>query len=345
MNLRFNLFRLLNHHILAMFCSSECEINSQSSFHQFECPLMDQILGPLLTPTMRLALRTFFTALTLFDGSIVKLEEFLNQHNESRTVYDCNDPTDLKQKFLAAHSLLYNSEIAVNETVFEEIFQVSPVTKELWTSHSQFIRSFIKKHTQIGTMNYHEIHGWPLKKGGLPDDELNEFKGALAYKRGITSIGSGSYPFIALLNHHCSPNVNRTFIDDKNVLVVQLPIEKGAQLFDNYGYSFTNTAKDHRRSELLKRYKFKCDCNACANSWPLLPSLKIIDKSSFSKAKKACQDLSLAGINQKKAREKYKEISERVEKCHKNFPSLEICSMMESATANLELITKPTIQF
>lgn len=326
-----------------MFCSSECEQSSWSSYHQYECAAMNLILGPLMTSTMRIALRTFFTVLSLFGGSIVELEKFLSQNTEPRTVFD--GESDAKQKFLSTHSLMSNGEVEVNETVFEEIFQVSPVTKEMWISHNQVIRSFLKKQTQIGTMNYHEIHGWPLRKGGLPDDELNEFKNSLAYQRGITSIGSGSYPFIALLNHHCSPNVNRIFIDDKNVLIVQRPIEKGAQLFDNYGYNFTNTARDYRRAELFKRYKFKCDCDACANNWPLLPSLKILDKASFSKAKKSCQDLKLAGLNQKKAREKFKELSERIEKGQKNFPSMEICSMMESATAFLELSTKPNVQF
>lgn len=328
-----------------MFCSSECERNSLNSFHKFECPLMDQILAPVLTSTMKLALRTFFTLLTMFNGSVAELESFVAKNTETCTVFDCKNQFDPKQTFLATHSLMFSSEVVVNDIVFEEIFQASAVTKEMWTSHNQFIRSFLKKQTQIGTMNYHEIHGWPLKKGGLSDDELNEFKTALSYKRGITSMGSGSYPFIALLNHSCSPNVQRIFIDDKNILIVQRPIEKGAQLFDNYGYNFTNTAKDYRRSELFKRYKFKCDCDACVNNWQLLPSLKIIDKSAFSKAKKSCQELALSGLNSKKSRDRFKELSDRIEKGQKNFPSMEICSLMESASAFLEMTTKPIIQF
>jgi SET and MYND domain-containing protein 4 len=325
-----------------MFCSEECAKSSFKSFHQYECPLMEFILSSLLSSTMQMALRTFFVALTLFDESIESLEKFLAENQKPSTIFDCNFD-DNKQKLLAINSLVFDEKIKVNEDIFVEIFNVSPVLKEMWSTHSHFISNFLRKQTQIATMNYHEIYSWPLKKGGLPDDDVNEFKGSLAYKRGVIATGNGSYPFCSLLNHSCSPNVSRIFVNEKIAVIVQRPIETGDQLFDNYGYNFTNVPKDDRQTELTRQYKFRCSCEACVNNWPILPGLKVVDKALLNKAKKACRELSLGGLNQKKAKDKYRELSEMIERTKKDFPTLEICSMMESAAAYLEMVTKPNV--
>lgn len=328
-----------------MFCSPECKRNSIKNFHQFECSVMDLVHNPLLTSTMKIALRVFFIALSLFESSIENFEKFLSDNGGDRTMFDVESPCEITQKLLIMHSMTFSDEVAVNEIVFEEIFQASSVLKKLFLTHGIFIKKFLKKQTQIGTMNSHEIHNWPLKKGGLSDGNKKEFSGSLAYESGIVPVGSGGYPFLSLLNHSCSPNVNRIFIDNMNILVVQRPIKNGDQLFDDYGYNFTNMTREHRQIGLLKQYRFGCCCEACVNEWPLLSELKIIDKSLFNKAKKACRELSLGAINQKKAKMKFQEICNFIECAQKLAPSLEIYSMMQSASAYLQLIIKPVFQF
>lgn len=308
---------------------------------------MELILSPTLTSTMKIALRTFFTMLSTFGGSIVEFESFFNSNTNSKplTIFDVKSSTDVKEMLQVLNSLTFNAAVEIHDKLFDEIFLYSTTLKAMWSSHRTFIRKFLKTHTQIGTMNYHEIYNWPLKKGGLPVSDVEETKNSLSYKSGVVAVGSGSYPFISLINHNCAPNVNRVFVHDKNVLVVQRSIKKGEQLFDNYGYNFVNMPRKHRKSELLERYRFKCSCEACANNWPLLPSLKIVDKACLNKAKKACRELSLGGINKKKASEKYNELCKNIENYQTNFPSLEVCSMLDSATAYLELSMKPFVQF
>lgn len=325
-----------------MFCSTKCA-SSFESFHNLECPSMEQIFSPMLTSTLRMALRTFLVSLSLFGNSVENLEKFLN-NNVDCTIFDV-DSSDMKQKLLAMNSLVSNGHVEVNETIFEEIFCSSPPLKTMWSSHKPFITSFLKKQAQIVSMNFHEVYGWPLKKGGVDDDDLNSFQDSLAYKRGVTCVGTGGYPFCSMLNHHCSPNVSRTFIDEKNVLIVQRSIKRGEQLFDNYGFSFTNVAKDDRRMHLLKQYRFKCNCEACVNDWPFMPALKILDKACLGKAKKACRELKTPGLSHRKAKEKFKELCEVIERNQKSFPTLEVCSLMESASAYLEMISKPLVQF
>lgn len=327
--------------VSVMFCR-KCDGNASKSFHQFECPLAEIISNSFLTPTMQMAIRTFSIALSLFDGSIENLKCFLNQSDDRCTIFDFKS-LDMKQRLLAIHSLISSDDIFVNERAFEDIFLAAPSSRIMWSSHSDFIKGFLRKQTQIGTLNYHEIFLWPLQKSGQPDvDE----KDSLAYKIAVVTIGNGSYPFLSLLNHSCSPNVSRIFIDDKVVLIVTRSIDKGAQLFDSYGYNFTNVPKEYRQAELLKQYRFKCGCTACTNDWPLLPALKVLDKAGLNKAKKACRELRQSGLlNRKKATEKFKELCGEIEKGRKNFPSLEICSMMDSLAAFLELSLKPVTQF
>lgn len=328
-----------------MFCR-QCHANSTTSFHRFECPIMDHVLGEsTFSSSMLMAIRTFFVALSLFDGSVDSMEKFLSENCESRSVFDSDGSVDMKQRLLTVNSLVSNDKIEVNEAFLEELLFLSPELKSVTSSNRNFVKKFLTQQTQIAILNYHEICDWSLKKGGLQDDEISDFKESLAYKRGVLAQGNGSYPFGSLLNHSCSPQVARKYIDSKAILIVVKPVGKGEQLFDNYGYNFTNFTKDHRRNELFKQYKFMCKCVACQKDWPLFPSLQVLDKTLFNKAKKVSRELSLVGFNQKKVIDKFKEIAEILEKGRTNYPSLEKTSLEQSFTALIEIISKPIIEF
>lgn len=326
-----------------MFCTV-CE--SDKKVHSYECSIPHDLTASL-TSTERMALQTFFTTVSLFDGSVEQLEAFLDGNSDSATIFELLKAGDKKQTLLAVHSLVPNSKIEVDETKWEKIFKATPTLSGLWGAKSAFIKSFLKKQTQIATSNYHEVYAWPLKRGGFPVDEIGETNQALAYKRNVMPCGNGSFPFCSLVNHSCASNVCKIFVDDKMLFIVTRPIDRGEQLFDSYGFSFTNMPKDYRQAELLKLYRFRCECTACNNDWPLLPNLKVIDKACFNRAKKACRDLSTSNgqINQKKASESYQEACSLIERGGKNFPSIEICSLLESASAFLELSLKPVMQF
>ncbi|KAG5671092.1 hypothetical protein PVAND_001306 [Polypedilum vanderplanki] len=327
----------------AMFCNENCKQNANENFHQYECSIMNLITSSILNSNMRMALRNFIIAISLFDDSIENLKRFFEINSTSCTIFDFKTELNVKQKLLAVNSLIFDDTIEVNDLVFDEIFLTTDKLKEMWKSHKDFIRKFLRKHTQIASMNFHEIYGWPLKIGGLIDPDVEKFQKSLAYQRGVVPYANGSFPFCALLNHSCAPNVCKIFIDNKIVMIVQRKIEAGMQLFDNYGYGFTNIPREYRQAELFKQYRFKCNCIACINDFGLLPSLKICDKKTFMVAKKTCSELS--SLNQKKAKQKIKELSEIIQNQSKNFPSLEICSLMESFNACLEIVMKPEILF
>lgn len=323
-----------------MFCSNGCESQAYQTFHKYECHISE--LASALSTDLQMALRTFFIALSLFDDSLVDLQKHLLENTIPCTIFDVKESHEQRAKFLAINSLSANDEIDVEKNILEKIFQISPELNEMWSKYDDLIANYLKRQMQIATLNHHEMYFWPLKNGLTQDQSSGN---ALAYQRGTIPAGNGSYPLTSLLNHHCAPNISKIFIDDKIALVVQRPIKKGDQLFDNYGYHFTNVAKSYRRMELLKQYRFECGCEACKNNWPLLSELKVSDRICLNRAKKCCRDLGLQDSNRKKAITNYKELCDILEKNGKHFPSLETCSMMQSAAAYLEMILKPALKF
>lgn len=323
-----------------MYCSDECVKKAVESYHFYECPIAEIITTSLLTSTMKMALRTFFFGLSLFGGSIGGFAESMENLDGNITVFDAE--SDEIGKLRAVHSLVSDCKLSVNDVIFDEIFQLSLNLREMWTSHGDFIRKFLTKQTKIASMNYHEIYNWPLKTSTAPSDT------SFAYKRGVVEVGNGSYPFCSLLNHSCAANVSRIHVNDMIVLIVQRPIGKGDQIFDNYGFNFTSVPRDHRQSELISQYNFLCHCIACEKNYPLLPSLPVSDKTLLNRAKKFCRELSQStSMNQRKAHEKYKEIVQilRVASCsQKSFPTVETCSLMESFFAFSELSMKVKCQ-
>lgn len=316
-----------------MFCSATCHDEASQSFHQYECSIMDLIKE--FTGNVQLALRTFFIALVIHDNSIEKMINFVDTHKTS-TVLE-SSLVDEIAKLSVIISFDGNGLIPVVDEIFDYLFNEDEKLSKLWSAHGDFIGKFLKSQIQIETKYCHEILCWPLKKKSLENNLQH------VYHRGSKEFGIGIYAFSSFLNHSCAPNIGKIFIDGKLVMIVQRPIAAGSQIFDNYGYSFTSTDKKLRQLELSQRYLFDCACEACKNNFPLLPLLKIVDKTCFKAAKKITQEL--ASLNRKKAKYKIKEIGELIGKYHQNFPSLEVSSLIESFIAVVDIYQKPEIQF
>lgn len=203
-----------------MFCSQNCLRNAALAYHRYECPIIDLLLK---CGIMQMALRTFFQALSSFNGSIENLEAFLSDNDSSASVYDfdfsVSDNLSKAKNFLISLLSLARSKNSCSNDSPEMFFMNHPELADVWNSHETFIRNFIKRVIQVGDSNFHGICGWSLKKY---ENDLPQM------------IGVGCYPFISLLNHGCAPNVNRIYLEDKMILLVERPIRKGEQLFDCY---------------------------------------------------------------------------------------------------------------
>lgn len=202
-----------------MFCSEDCLRLANESYHNYECPIIDLLLK---SGVLQIALRIFFQALSMFDGSIAELEKFIAE-NEEKTVsvydFDFQKSEDQAKYFLLSLFCLVRGGTVCASDSPERLFLVHPYLSSVWKSHEIFIRNFIRRVLQVGDSNFHGICGWSLKK------YENQFP---------QMIGIGCYPFISLVNHSCAPNVNRIYVQDKMLLLVERPIMKGEQLFDCY---------------------------------------------------------------------------------------------------------------
>jgi SET and MYND domain-containing protein 4 len=202
-----------------MFCSEECQMKAFESFHNYECLISGFLLK---SGIMQMAIRVFFQALNMFNGSIEEIENFLvDKTTSSASYYDydfSSKSTEMNKNFLTILYCLTKNNRSGNDSP-EVLFKRHPILTEMWQNHESFITKFIQRILQIGDSNFHGICGWSMKKYNNQSPNM---------------IGIGCYPFISLVNHSCAPNVNRIYIQDKMFLLVERPIKKGEQLFDCY---------------------------------------------------------------------------------------------------------------
>jgi len=70
------------------------------------------------------------------------------------------------------------------------------------------------------------------------------------------------------VNHSCDPN---TFVIDQGrvqITVAARNIQPGEEISHVYFGHFGDTSKEKRQEHLLKKYHFKCTCDACENDYP-----------------------------------------------------------------------------
>ena len=70
----------------------------------------------------------------------------------------------------------------------------------------------------------------------------------------MESIGNAVYSSAAFLNHSCNPNTVKYWEGARMVLVACQPVRRGAEVTDNYGMHFLNTAAELRGRWLREHY-------------------------------------------------------------------------------------------
>lgn len=179
-----------------------------------------------------MSLRMFFVAMSTFDGSVEKLENFLKENEKkSLTIFDVDEKTSSKDKekirLLALLSFAKSSN-SFSLVQHEEILKSHCDLSEAWETHQDFIKNFIQRVSQIADHSFHGIFS-----GSTEQDEISDSKTTLISNL-QQPIGNGSMLFCALINHSCSSNVFRVYLEGKVVVIVCRPIQKGSQIFDCY---------------------------------------------------------------------------------------------------------------
>ena len=131
-------------------------------------------------------------------------------------------------------------------------------SQEVEEDDMNFVASVLLRHLQGSSCNAYEISELEVEGDGLGAGKFQEVGGAL-------------YTTISLTNHSCIANAARYSVGDKCVLRALVPITRGSEVLDNYGFFFHSSTVNERQEVLLNQYKFMCQCEACTALWPLYP--------------------------------------------------------------------------
>ncbi|KAK9881282.1 hypothetical protein WA026_015405 [Henosepilachna vigintioctopunctata] len=231
------------------FCSTQCKDQALASYHKYECKIMDLLHGSGLSVLSFLALRM----VTQHD-----LEEQLNicENRQEEPIFKlCTNSEKRGSKdFFMRTTMAAFLLRCLQKTGYFNFTNDSVIPTEMELK----VGAVLLFNLQMLQFNAHEVYE-------KIHPSSHRFKGSK-----INYIGVGVYPTVALFNHQCYPSVTRYFIG-KNIIVNAIkPIHPGDIVAENYGPIFTKKPFLVRQKSLLARYWFKCECDACMQSWPMI---------------------------------------------------------------------------
>ncbi|KAH8279079.1 hypothetical protein KR026_001328 [Drosophila bipectinata] len=246
-----------------MFCSEDCKQQAMSTFHRFECPIID-FLHRMFNKIHGIALRTTLAALDLYP-TIEELMAFCEQpENQHKCAFDLDyGQLTRQEQYRAIHGLVTNQHLRSVSDLFQRsvvcailkhfIIEYTPLKDHLGGEDGRnFFTDLLFRHLQTSPSN---MHGIDLV------EQVNETKDDQTHS-------SGAYAFLSLLNHSCAPNTLRIYEGTKAYLFVLRPIKAGKVLYDNYGAHFAIFNKQQRQDTLSMQYRFDCKCEGCELDYP-----------------------------------------------------------------------------
>lgn len=205
-----------------MFCSQTCLEASWNRFHKFECGSLDQSLENDNEYDLMI-IKIVFESLK-YAGGLEKLQALVGDPKLNATVFDFDmnlkkTNNQLEKNFLKAIYSLKKGPSSDEDLTMAEWIADLPTFSRMYTTKSQkdFLKSFVIKIMGIIDRNSYIFYCPSLSSPYVSEE-----------------IGSGIFPFASLINHSCSPNLYRVFVDNRQAFVVKRPIEAGQQLFVGY---------------------------------------------------------------------------------------------------------------
>eukprot|EP00111_Clytia_hemisphaerica_P004260 TCONS_00012164-protein len=247
-----------------LYCSSECQLLSWKSSHQYECKYLQMLINDdigLGHLAVKVILKNNLEELRNFKSIYTGRENDSGLNDQG--VYDPQD-------YFCLYSLVGNSESRKLSDLFKRSIMAVFLCRILQNSgylpsnsseeDLVIVAGHLLKQIQMLPCNAHEISEAQLTGDDLASNELKE-------------IGSAAYTTLSLLNHSCDPSVVRHCYKDVCVVRALKHISKGQEIIDNYGFLYAVEEKHERQLHLLDQYYFKCQCLPCNENWPLYSEL------------------------------------------------------------------------
>lgn len=284
-----------DHCTMVLYCSESCRAQNWEQSHRIECDLLPSLLKYGSNKMELLAVRILLVATsqgTCFGSLIQQLTDIEFVKDERTKAFDHNGFYN-SADYRTTHHLIGNSEHRQNSDMFrraliatcilhfiDKLTNFFSTVDEINYNGSAFKQginisvtnvldktkilagSLILRYLQSMPCNAHEVSEMCVARKG------NEF----IYDS--IEIGGAAYPVLSLINHCCDPNVVRhSYRGDTVVLTAIQCVDKGEQIFDNYGFHHAVHDFPTRQSHLISQYYFKCQCIACQDDWPLYHDL------------------------------------------------------------------------
>ncbi|XP_020711899.2 SET and MYND domain-containing protein 4-like isoform X2 [Athalia rosae] len=264
-----------NYCVNAMYCSQACKEQAWEEYHEIECA----IIGPLLMSgfnmlglfSMRLAILA--TQKGKYLDKLKKQLEEIDNHKDPRTKGFSADGKLHSDQYGSIYSLVTNTQKRSAQDLLDRAFKAAYITYILSresnifgeklmldcdvlakNAAATFVGGLILKHQQIIPSNVRVF---------------SELRGVEDYENGAAAM-----PFYSLFNHSCDSSVTRSVQKDHIILYAMYPIEKGEQIYDNYGVHYALSERSKRQKKLLEQFYFKCNCEPCTNDWPVYNKIR-----------------------------------------------------------------------
>lgn len=213
-----------------MFCSQECLIESEKSFHQYECPIAEYIWN--YCEEISLTLRLVVKAFTMFD-TVQELIEFREKNKKANvTAFSYDHTTGLsdKERYGQIENLFTNEENRPEEDLFIRGCKVALIYHYLIekTKFGAMLKTeperdtliaLLFQHSQITSINCFNCYQYD----DVQLDAITDVKSSDIFARGM-------YPLSSLFNHSCAPNVATIAVGTKLISYVTRVIKKNAEV-------------------------------------------------------------------------------------------------------------------
>lgn len=249
------------------FCSTSCQTKHWNNYHKFECEHFEEIDSD--DNYLLLMNRMLFKSIAVC-GSLSNLNLLIESVDNMLTIFTtCCNSKSIEKVILVC---CFNLECGNVKDDFEFID---------YCIDSPFLKQFVQTEKEEAIMK-----NIILKILGI----LNRNSFTVSYKG--TRAGA-IYPFGSLINHSCSPNVDKINFGSKSVYVCNQPIAKNNQLFLCYRRPFYYDPKSKRERSLYRQFNFQCECPACSDEkysqilYDIVPDVQ--QQKSFTDYKANCR--------------------------------------------------------
>eukprot|EP00102_Acyrthosiphon_pisum_P016155 XP_008187004.2 PREDICTED: SET and MYND domain-containing protein 4-like [Acyrthosiphon pisum] len=266
---------------LVYYCSENCLHKSMKDGHNLECPIIFFIRSlPGITDLNQLALKWLSKELSKMGlKKYCSLVDTFSKSKIDPKTRGFNENGQYKSdNFLTAYSL----DSCEEEMPIEVLFFFNCIAAEML--QYLMLSGFKIEECYLGIVGTSLVRILSVldlnaRKININAPNMVSLKGQSlqSYYYMTFPMAIALYPSLALFNHSCDPNIERSgkLSTKTRVMKAIQPIPKGNQLFFSYGrLKLFDEMKNEERQEICRHnFKFECCCQRCIENWPQYHSI------------------------------------------------------------------------